>query len=352
MRVYCTYFDHHYLPRGLALHESLSRVGGAFELWVLCLSDACHEWLETRGLAGVRLITLAEFEAADPDLLRIKPTRSIVEYYFTCTPSLVRFVLGQSPQVDSVTYLDSDLYFFRDPEPVFVEAGAKSVAIIAHRFGVKYRHLENTGIYNVGWVTFRRDANGAACLSWWRERCLEWCYDRIEEGRYGDQKYLDQWPALFQGVIAIENKGANLAPWNMANYTLQERDGKLWVDNDELVFFHYHGFRQITAEVYAPNVYHFGVKPTELIQRRLFLPYWHALNRAQARIARVNGALIPEGLRDWVKEPPKPAPTGVVRRLWKRLRDQHRLYRSLLSGKYLRVPRAERDFRTSSASIP
>ncbi len=350
MRVYCTYFDHHYLPRGLALYESLCRAGGGFELWVLCLSDACRTWLENQALPGLRLVHLPDLEAADPELLAVKPTRTIVEYYFTSTPCLVRYVLNQADAVDLVTYLDSDLYFFRDPEPVFDEIGDRSVAIIPHRFGPAYRHLESTGIYNVGWVTFRRDAHGLACLNWWRDRCLEWCYDRAEEGRYGDQKYLDQWPERFQGVAVLKNKGANLAPWNLGNFTLSHRAGRVWVEEDELVFFHYHGFRQITPSVYAPNIYHFRVKPTRLLREQLFLPYWQALRRAQSQIARTEQSLLSEGLRDLVKQPPNAAPARLIARLWGRIRERHRLLRCLLSGKYLSVPKAQRQ--TATAPTP
>ena len=38
-RVYCTYFDHNYLSRGLALYHSLQRHAPGARLWVLCLSE-------------------------------------------------------------------------------------------------------------------------------------------------------------------------------------------------------------------------------------------------------------------------------------------------------------------------
>ena len=49
-RLYCTYFDHRYLSRGLALYHSLQRHAPGTRLWVLCLSEDCHRILTTLDL--------------------------------------------------------------------------------------------------------------------------------------------------------------------------------------------------------------------------------------------------------------------------------------------------------------
>ena len=338
MRYYCTYFDHNYLPRGLALYYSLRRHAPEFELWVLCLSQQCHQWLTQSKLPGIRPIALEEFECADPDLVRAKQNRSIVEYYFTCSPSLPRFVFAQAPKADLVTYLDSDLYFFRDPEPVFAEIGARSIAIIGHRFPPALRHLEETGVYNVGWVTFRRDENARACLEWWRARCLEWCYDRVEPGRYADQKYLDQWPTLFKGVATLENKGANLAPWNLANYRIRLRNGRVYADDDELVFFHFHGFQPVNRWLYDPRLRRFDARPTSVVRRHIFLPYWQALQRAMREVAAANASqLVPEGLRHVAREGQPDAPTSAWQRIWAKISRWHGLTLGVVKQRYVLV---------------
>src|ERR1700742_1781759 len=65
-RVYCTYFDHNYLTRGLALYRSLQKHAPGARLWVLCLSDACHRALTALDLPDLVPCRLADFEAADP----------------------------------------------------------------------------------------------------------------------------------------------------------------------------------------------------------------------------------------------------------------------------------------------
>ena len=136
-RVYCTYFDHNYLPRGLALYHSLQRHAPGAQLWVLCLSEACHQALTALDLPNLVPVRLADFEAANPDVAATRPTRSMIEYYFTCSPAWMLFVLNSKPDAEWVTYLDSDLFFFASPDPIYDEMKDAAFGIIPHRFATR-----------------------------------------------------------------------------------------------------------------------------------------------------------------------------------------------------------------------
>ena len=123
----------------------------------------------------------------------MRSQRSRVEFYFTSTPVLVRHCFAREAAAERMTYLDADLFFFGPASAVFAEQGDASVGIVPHRFLAHLAAQSEHGTYNVAWVSFRRDADGLACLDWWRERCLEWCYDRVEDGRFADQGYLDEY---------------------------------------------------------------------------------------------------------------------------------------------------------------
>ena len=273
--VYCTYFDINYLSRGLTLWRSLTSVSPEAQLWVCCLDAASHAALARLALPAMRLFTLADLERHFPDLAAAKPTRSRVEYYFTCTASVIRYVLDAAPEVTQLTYVDSDLHFFADPEPLFAELAAAggSVGIIAHRFSPHLKERERYGLYNVGWLTFTRDEHGLACLDDWRRRCIEWCYFREEDGKFADQKYLDDWPRRFPGVVVLGHKGANVALWNLGGAAVSEQGGGVRIDGEPLLFFHFHALKRLHPWLFYTDAVSYGIRLSPLMQRLIYAPH-------------------------------------------------------------------------------
>ena len=297
MRVFCTYFDRNYLLRGLALHHSLTHHCAEFQLWILCMDEVCYDILKQMNLARVRLISLAELEKEFPALLEAKQNRTVVEYYFTCTPALPLYVLGSDPAIDAVTYLDADLFFFSDLAPLYGEIGEHSIAIIAHRFPPELNEFLKHGIFNVGFLFFRGDRTGLACLHRWLDQCLEWCYDRVEDGRFADQKYLDDWPVQFENLVVLEHKGANLAPWNLSNYAITFRAGRVQVDGQPLIFFHFHDLKRVSNWLYEPNFARYKVNASRTVLNRIYKPYIRAISRITRQDARFGKLFLPQNAR-------------------------------------------------------
>lgn len=277
MYYFCTYFDQNYLPRGLALYASLRQHVANFRLFVLCLDRQCYDQLRAQRLANVELILIDELEREDSALAQAKHNRSRIEYYFTCTPAISLYVLNHFPEVDLITYVDADMYFFSDPTSAFREIGDASIAITSHRYAPQSQELYEYGIYNVGWLSFRRDANGLACLRWWHDRCIEWCYDRLEDNRYADQKYLEQMPALFEGVIELAHIGVNTAPWNIANYRFRLKQDRVYVDNTPLIIFHFHGFKQKLSWLFDTHTARYETHLSSVARRHIYGVYLQTL---------------------------------------------------------------------------
>lgn len=277
MYYFCTYFDKHYLARGLALYHSLKQHCSSFKIWVLCLDKETHERLSRLALSDVSLISIEEFEKEDHKLLLAKQNRSLIEYYFTCTPTLPLFILNNWPEVNLITYLDADLYFFSNLEPIFNEINGYSIAIIEHRYPEYLRHLERNGIYNVSWMSFRSDNYAIECLRRWRGQCLEWCYDRYEDDRFADQKYLDDWLNRFSNIIVLKHKGIGVAPWNVKNHKISSIKEKVFIDGIPLIFFHFQGLQFLLKCLIDPNLARYGINNSSSLKKYIYDPYFKKL---------------------------------------------------------------------------
>lgn len=242
---FCTLFDSGYLIKGVAMLESLARLCPGAHVHVLCMDERAHSILSQLRLPFVSLIRLQEVETEA--LLEAKKDRGVAEYCWTLSPCLPYFVLERRPEIDFITYVDADLLFYSPVQPLFDEIGDASIAIIEHRFSERLKDREVNGRFCVEWVSFRRDEQGMACLSRWRDQCIEWCYYRLEEGRMGDQKYLDEWPARYSACHILMHAGAGIAPWNYSRYRFaHDGQGRITVDGEPLVFYHFHQFQMLS----------------------------------------------------------------------------------------------------------
>ena len=295
---FCTYFDRNYLFKGLALYKSLRQHCGSFELWVMCLDDVTREVLSDLELPDVRLISLEEIEDGDPALVEAKSNRRLIEYYWTCTPSLPLYVLRQRPQIETITYLDADLFFYSDPSPIYEEFGKRSILIVEHRFTPERAYFaEIHGVFNVGLVSFRNDEEGSRCLRHWRASCLESCPARPVNGRFGDQKYLDDWPRHFRNVLVLKHKGAGLAPWNIANYKITKDAQTLLVDSDPLIFYHFSGFRIFTPYLFDQLFRDIAKNEQNLISAPYIAELQQAIRTVRSVIPNFNHGFTKFGIR-------------------------------------------------------
>jgi hypothetical protein len=309
MNHYCTYFDAGFLSQGLALWKSLCAHDERAVLWVLALDEATEAALRQYSSPALRVVSLAALEREDGALLAAKVNRSRVEYYFTLSPCFPRWLLETRTEIDVLVYLDADLFFFSSPQPIWNELSRGSVLLCEHGFPPFLHHYEKHGRYNVGVLGWRRDADGLACLDWWRARCLEWCYDRLEADRYADQKYLERWPEIFGGVVVSAHPGVNCAPWNWMSRSWRIANGDVRFNEKPLVVFHFARFRAISGDWWwKSGQLDYGVMPARL-RNAIYGPYWRALKSeikttSYARLGRGFWRSLPFRVlfgSDWVR---------------------------------------------------
>ena len=288
-RAYCTFFDHRYLARGLVMIESLQRVEPGSAVWVLCLDDITHEVISKCGQPTVRAVSMYDLESQNSELVAAKKDgRTLIEYYFTLKPSLVRYVVRQQPGAEFVSYVDADLWFAVSLKSIYDELANHSVLITPHRFSPALRDYNKYGHHNAGWVTFRTDDVGKGCLEWWRQRVNEWCCDVVddENDRFADQRYLDRFPRLFPRVRVSEHPGINVGPWNAAQSHFSYHDGTLFVGpGTPLIFFHFHGVKLLAPRLFTTADGSYGSRLDGVAKSYLYRPYLRKVITIENKIA-------------------------------------------------------------------
>jgi hypothetical protein len=272
----------------MAMYRSLEKQCVGFHIYIFAFDDKSYEILHQLKLEKATIVSLFDFE--DEKLLSVKPLRSKAEYCWTCTSSAILYVI-EKYKVSACTYLDADLYFYQDPKIVFDEMGSNSILITEHRYPPKFNRTTKSGIYCVQFIAFLNDERGMIALRWWRNACIEWCYDRYEDGKFGDQKYLDDWPTRFKGVHVLQHLGGGLASWNVEQYPFVERmdDRIIFFDKVknvkfQAVFYHFHHVR-----FYLGNMVDFGWRhPTMPVVNNVYVPYLFQLAESEKQIKLID----------------------------------------------------------------
>lgn len=301
MLTFATYFDSGFLVRGVTcLGSLLAHSSQPVALFVLALDEACAAALP-QALAplppGSRLsvVTMAEFEARHPELVAVRPSRSRIEYYFTLTPLLCADALAATAPGALMVYLDADMFCFADPLPALAEVGAADVFVTEHRFAPRHAALAALyGRFNVGFLGFRNTEAGRACVDRWAGKCLEWCRIEPEDGRFGDQKYLDAWPREVGRLAVLDHAGINAGPWNVARHRYAESPSGVTLDGMPLVLFHFHRLRALGRRRYETDYHDYGRLP-RVLRERIYLPYLAALEATAARLGSAGLLPVPGG---------------------------------------------------------
>jgi hypothetical protein len=261
--IYVTLFDSLFIPQGLALYHSLVAHAGPFRLWVLCIDDQCYDFLSSINLSSLHLLSLSSLE--NEKLLSVKSARSRSEYCWTLTPWAIQWALEADISASRITYLDSDTYFLQSPATIFndLDRSGRSFLVTSHSYSPSYDQTATSGKYCVQFVPVQR-GRGEYILHWWRDRCIEWCFARFENGKFGDQKYIEEITEIFQDdVLVLDDDRRFVAPWNSNIFRFSDA-----------VLYHFQGFRIITPYFF---VIHQGYLIPLPLLKYVYRPYFRLI---------------------------------------------------------------------------
>ena len=150
---------------------------------------------------------------------------------------------------DKIIYLDPDIAVYNSLSPIIDLLDSHSIIVTPHQVTPEEEKIAiidneitalNYGVYNLGFLAIRNNANGKRLANWWNDRLLEYCHDDLPKGLFVDQKWFDLVPAMFDGVYILRDPGYNVASWNLSHRKISITNKCIYVNGIfPLRFYHY-----------------------------------------------------------------------------------------------------------------
>ncbi|WP_067434014.1 hypothetical protein [Nocardioides jensenii] len=247
---YCTILATNYLPKALALAESLAEHHPDAELVVLlvdCANDSDLPSIDHAELPGVRLVSTAFLGLPQSEIDHLAMIYDLVEFATAIKPLAFKRVLETAEQV---AYLDPDTYVTAPMEELSKELDASDGGILLtphfleplpEDAPVAQGHLLTVGVYNLGFGAWDRRA--LDFLDWWWARLKEECLFDYLSGLFVDQKWMDIGSVLFQ-ARSLRHYGYNVSVVNLHERPIGSDDQGLVMltTGERLRLFHFHAF--------------------------------------------------------------------------------------------------------------
>lgn len=246
---------------------------------IVCVDIESFEFLKKIKNKKMEIIFSREFE--NLKILKIKKERKIDEYCWTLKPVATEFILKYIKDCKWVAYMDSDIMVFNSIDNYLDDSF--DVILTPHRPSNDYflQEIQKAGIFNAGFVAFKKSANGFKALKWWKKKCLDKCCNIASDDDYADQKYLNQLSLIFKNINTDPDEGLNVAPWNIAN-----NSEYLNFKNKKIIFFHMQAFKIFNINFFDAYSGNFKISKNTL--QNIYYPYIKILKKSYEELKLID----------------------------------------------------------------
>jgi hypothetical protein len=237
-----------YLAQAQTLGQSLKKTNPTVE-FVIGLVDKLDK-------IDLEPDKIPPFQLLEIDKINIQPLEEMCEIYditelnTAVKPFYFDYFLKNRPEVKNIIYFDPDIIVFDGLKPLEDNLQHYSIVLTPHitspiedKFDTREIDHLNTGLYNLGFVAISRSPISINMIDWWMERLKKDCKIDLCNGLFVDQHWMIFVPIFFRESVLVDNYfGYNVAYWNLHERKVSCRDGKYFVNDVPLIFFHFSGY--------------------------------------------------------------------------------------------------------------
>jgi glycosyltransferase involved in cell wall biosynthesis len=173
---------------------------------------------------------------------------NVTELATALKPSAMKALFRQGST--KVIYLDPDIQVFSELTELDSALDENPIVLTPHtlnpipRDGLRPTEADimGSGTFNLGFLGLSKSEIADELLNWWEERLRFDSISDPSEMLFTDQRWMDFVPSYFP-IYVLRHPGYNIAYWNLHERELSIFGDKVKVNNENLRFFHFSGYR-------------------------------------------------------------------------------------------------------------
>lgn len=259
MKIIFTICSNNYLAQAKALGDSLKKTNPDYAFYI-GLVDQYSDEIEYEKEIGHSIILCND--VGIPDFESLWKKYNIIELNTCVKPFYFEYFTKEFPDLSHLMYFDPDTFIFGSLTAIEVElCNGKEIILTPHILSPipldgkmpNEQTFLNYGTYNLGFIGIKNPINNISFFKWWGERTYEIGYDKVSEGLFVDQLWMNFTPLFFNNTVISRNLGLNVGPWNLHERSISKNENQQYLVNktDELIFYHFSNYKFNKPDVLA-----------------------------------------------------------------------------------------------------
>lgn len=259
MKIAFTICSNNYLAQAKTLGDSLFEKNPDYK-FIIGLCDKLSEDIDYSFFENIEIIPVSQLDIYCFD--NIIKKYNIIELNTSIKPSFFKYLIRRYDNPEMIMYFDPDIQIFDKLNLLEKYLEEYDVLITPHilhpisvdDFSPSENLFLNYGIYNLGFLALNPNGeNAIKLLDWWEDKTLKIGFDRVSDGLFVDQLWINLAPIFFNKVKVLKEYGFNVAPWNLheRNSIHKVNDDYVLEDNSKLVFYHFSSYNFAKPELFS-----------------------------------------------------------------------------------------------------